>query len=188
LLKACKDHVLFWLRLRGCRLDDTGLLKLGKALTTNDALELLDVRNNAFTHNGASQFFDLLPQMKGLKSLYGRLVSDAPTEAVGMALVDGLRKNTKLRIFEDNSGATVASFFSPAVAREINFYLELNRQGRMLLRLSRRSEPPSGLWPRVLAKMSSPLDTSLLFYFLQNKPKIVKCKAAASRKRRASNT
>jgi hypothetical protein len=50
-----------------------------------------------------------------------------------------------------------------------------------------RSEPPFGLWPRVLAKLSSPHDTSLIFYFLQNKPKIVKCKAAASRKRKAGN-
>jgi hypothetical protein len=64
----------------------------------------------------------------------------------------------------------------------------LNRHGRMMLHLSGRSEPPSGLWPLVVAKLSSPRDTSLLFYFLQNKPKIVKCKAASSRKRKASNS
>jgi hypothetical protein len=102
-------------------------------------------------------------------------------EAVEMALVDGLRENTKLqKIFADDEEATLYSSFSPGVAREINFYLELNRHGRMLLRLSGRAEPSSGLWPRVLAMLSSPRDTSLLFYFLQNKPKIVKCKAAAS--------
>jgi hypothetical protein len=103
-------------------------------------------------------------------------------------LVDGLRENTKLqKIFEDNETATVDSYFSPDVAREIIFYLGLNRHGRMLLRLSGDAEPPSGLWPRVLAKLSSPRDTSLLFYFLQNKPKIVKCKTTASRKRKACN-
>jgi Ran GTPase-activating protein (RanGAP) involved in mRNA processing and transport len=39
----------------GCRLDDTGLEKLAEALTSNVSLEVLDVRNNEFTDNGASQ-------------------------------------------------------------------------------------------------------------------------------------
>jgi Ran GTPase-activating protein (RanGAP) involved in mRNA processing and transport len=181
------------LRLRRCQLDDAGLLKLGEALITNEALEVLDVRGNNFTHIGASQFFDLLPQMKGLKSVYGLvtgLLADASTNAVGLALVDGLRENTKLqKIFEDSETATVGSKFAPDVAREIDFYLGLNRHGRRMLRLSGDSEPPSGLWPRVLAKLSSRRDTSLLFYFLQNKPKIVKCKVAeTTRKRKASNS
>jgi hypothetical protein len=177
------------LNLSSCELDDTGLLKLGEALTTNDALEVLDVRGhtNTFSADGASQFVGLLSQMKGLKAVYGLVDKRdgvARTEAVGMALVDGLRENTKLqKIFEDNDDWivdwTVDSTFSPGLAREINFYLGLNR-GRVLLRLSGRSEPPSGLWPRVLAKLSSPRDTSLLFYVLQNKPKIVKCQAAAN--------
>jgi hypothetical protein len=156
------------------------------------------VRNNSFTPDGASTFFGLLPQMKCLKAVYGLVDKRhgvAPTEAVEMALVDGLRENTKLqKIFEYNDHDDVAnidSSFSPGLAREINFYLGLNRNGRILLRLSGRAEPPSGLWPRVLSKLSSPRYTSLLFYFLQNKPKIVKCKAAskaaASRKRKASN-
>jgi Ran GTPase-activating protein (RanGAP) involved in mRNA processing and transport len=179
-----------------CRLDDTGLLKLGEALTTNDTLEVLDVRGNEFTHNGASQFFDLLPQMKGLKAVYGLVAKRsgvAPTEAVGLALVDGLRKNMMLlKVFaiedSDLNARTVASMFAPDVAREINFYLELNRHGRTMLTLSGTSEPPRGLWPRVLAKLSSPRDTSLLFYFLQNKPKIVKCKAAATTRKRKACT
>jgi hypothetical protein len=175
-----------------CALDDTGLLLLGEALTTNDALEVLDLTANRFSPDGASQFFDLLPQMKGLKSVYGLaggISSVTPSEAVGSALVDGLRENTKLQnISKDNVLRTVDSAFSPGLAREINFYLGLNRRGRMLLRLSGRSESPRGLWPRVLAKLSSPRDTSLLFYFLQNKPKIVKCKAAESRKRKANNS
>jgi hypothetical protein len=139
--------------------------------------------------------------MKGLKAVYGLftlqiivLNSDAPTDAVDLALVEGLRKNTKLqKIFEDEDNdrisITLHSFFSPGVAREIESNLGLNRHGRMLLTLSEDSEPLSGLWPRVLAKLSSPRDTSLLFYFLQNKPKIVKCKAVpvASRKRKTSN-
>jgi hypothetical protein len=84
-------------------LDDTGLLKLREALTSNDALEVLDhVKYNGFTHNGASQFFELLPQMKGLKKVYGLVIMGhgvgvPPTEAVGMALVDGLRENKKLQ-------------------------------------------------------------------------------------------
>jgi hypothetical protein len=82
---------------------------------------------------------------------------------------------------------TVDSYFSLGVLRTIHFYLELNRCGRTLLRLPSRSEPPSGLWPRILAKISAPRDTSLLFYFLRNKPKLVNFKAVASRKRTLSN-
>jgi hypothetical protein len=60
---------------------------------------------------------------------------------------------------------------SPGVAREINFYLSLNRHGRMLLR------PPGGTEAQwALASGSrqdyGPRDVSLLFYFLQNKPSI----------------
>jgi Ran GTPase-activating protein (RanGAP) involved in mRNA processing and transport len=58
--------------LRSCDLDDTGLLTR-EALTSNVSLEVLDVRCNDFTHNGA-QFFELLPQMKGLKAVYGLVV------------------------------------------------------------------------------------------------------------------
>jgi hypothetical protein len=95
--------------------------------------------------------------MKGLKAVYGLftlqiivLNSDAPTDAVDLALVEGLRKNTKLqKIFEDEDNdrisITLHSFFSPGVAREIESNLGLNRHGRMLLTLSGDSEPPSGL-------------------------------------------
>jgi Ran GTPase-activating protein (RanGAP) involved in mRNA processing and transport len=169
-----------------CGLDDTGLLKLGEALTTNDVLEVLNVKENNFTYSGVSQFFELLPQMQGLKAVYGLVEKRngvAPTEAVALALVDGLRENTKLqKIFVDDNVKIVDSSFSLDIAREINYYLALNRCGRTLLRLPGCSEPPSGLWPLLLAKISAPRDTSLLFYFLQNKPKIVKCKAVASHK------
>jgi hypothetical protein len=150
------------------------------------------VRKNAFTHNGVSQFFELLPQMKGLKSVFGLVTvrnDGPPTEGVGMALANGLRKNTKLQnIFTGSDGKTVEFYFSPGVAREIDFYLSLNRHGRMLLRPPGGSEPPSGLWPRVLAKITGPRDMSLLFYFLQNKPKIVKWNAPANLKRKASDS
>jgi Ran GTPase-activating protein (RanGAP) involved in mRNA processing and transport len=166
-----------------CGLDDTGLLKLGEALTSNVSLEALDVRDNGFTHNGASQFFELLPQMNGLKVVYGLVAMRndiAPTEVGGLALVDGLRKNTMLQnIIADDDEETVDSSFPPGIAREINFYLTLNRHGRMLLRPPGGSEPPSGIWPLVLAKITGPRDMSLLLYFLQNKPRIVKWTAPA---------
>jgi hypothetical protein len=130
--------------------------------------------------------------MNGLKEVYGLVImyDGVPTEAVGMALVDGLRKNTKLqKLVAPKVGRTIIDYlFSPGVAREIKFYLSLNRHGRMLLRPPGGSEPPSGIWPRVLAKISGPLDISLLFYFLQNKPKIVKWDAPANRKREASDS
>jgi hypothetical protein len=178
------------LSLRDCDLDDTGLLQLGEALTSNVSLELLDVSENDFTHNGACQFFALLAQMKGLEAEYGLALEMSgvlPIEAVGMALLDGLRKNTKLHKIFDGADATAnSSSFSPGVAREISFYLALNRHGRMLLRPPGGSEPPSGIWPRVLANITGPHDMNLLYYFLQNKPKIVKWNAPARRKRKAS--
>jgi hypothetical protein len=180
------------LGLLSCELDDAGLLKLGEALTTNVSLQFLDVRRNDFTHSGACQFFELLPQMKGLKIVWG-LVAEKddvpPTKAVVIALLGGLRENTKVQ--EICSGgyneATVDSCFSAGVAREIDFYLSLNRHGRVLLRPPGGTEPPSGLWPRVLAKITGPRDMGLLFYFLQNKPRIVNWNAPANRKRKASD-
>jgi Ran GTPase-activating protein (RanGAP) involved in mRNA processing and transport len=180
------------LNLMCCDLNDTGLLMLGEALITNFSLEVLEVYGNDFTHNGACQFVELLPQMKGLREMHGVVVERSgvvPTEAVGTALLDGLRKNTKLqKIFADDHVATVESYFPPGVGREINFYLSLNRHGRMLLRPPGGSEPPSGLWPRVLANITGPRNISLLFYFLQNKPKLVKWNAPANRKRKASES
>jgi hypothetical protein len=85
-------------------------------LTTNDVLEVLDVAGNVFTDNGATQFFDLLPQMKGLKAVYGLSngLIGGITDGVGLALVGGLRKNTKLqKIFKDQEcGFNVRSFDS----------------------------------------------------------------------------
>jgi hypothetical protein len=180
------------LSLRACDLNDADLLKLGEALTSNISLEILDVRETDCSRDGASQFFKLLSHMKGLKTVYGLVIMGdelAPTKTFCKALVDGLRRNTKLQsLFADDDGATVESFFPPGVARRINFFLGLNRHGRMLLRPSTGSEIPSGLWPRVLAKITGPRDMSLLFYFLQNKPKIVKCNIPAIRKRKASNS
>jgi hypothetical protein len=174
-----------------CDLDDTGLLKLGEALTSNVSLEDLGVGGNDITHNGACQFFELLPQMKGLKAVDGLVVKRynvPPTEAIGIALLDGLRKNTKLRkIFADDEKVALEWYFPSGVAREIDFYLSLNRHGRMLLRPPGGAEAPSGLWPRVLAKITGPRDMSLLFYFLQNKPKIVDWNAPAYRERKASD-
>ncbi len=128
--------------------------------------------------------------MKGLKVVHGLVGDDVrPTEAAGMALLDGLRKNTKLRkIFADDEKVALEWYFPSGAAREIDFYLSLNRHGRMLLRPPGGAEAPSGLWPRVLAKITGPRDMRLLFYFLQNKPKIVKWNAPANLKRKASDS
>jgi Ran GTPase-activating protein (RanGAP) involved in mRNA processing and transport len=167
------------LNLDQCSLTDTGLLLVGEALTTNVSLKILNLGRNDFTHEGVSKFFGLLSQMKALKAVYGLVATRndiAPTEALGQALVEGLRENTNLqKIFKEDGVMIVYSYFSLGVAQKINFfYLTLNRYGRTLLQLPTRSEPPSGLWPLILAKISAPRDTSLLFYFLQNKPKLVK--------------
>lgn len=70
-LCTLKELILFF-----CDLDDTGLLKLGEALTSYVSLEVLGVRGRVFTHNGACRFFEPPPQMKGLETLDGLVVLD----------------------------------------------------------------------------------------------------------------
>jgi hypothetical protein len=77
----------------------------------------------------------------------GRMNDVPPTEAVGMALLTVSKKIPRSWNYEVKRLLTP---FSPSVAREINFYLSLNRHGRMLLRPPGGTEAPSGLWPRVL--------------------------------------
>jgi Ran GTPase-activating protein (RanGAP) involved in mRNA processing and transport len=159
------------LNLQGCEIGDEGLLKLGEALVENSTLEILRL-SDAFGHDGVSQFFQLLPQMEGLKELCLSHDDGMVNEELCLAVVDGLRKNTGLqRLTCGYGGSTTwhdeaSSHIKPLIA----FYLDLNRNGRRLLEPPLASRVPVSLWPRILANMSSPEDTSLLYYFLRKKP------------------
>jgi hypothetical protein len=87
--------------------------------------------------------------MKGLKTVYGLQLRRMTFLPLKLLRPDGLRENTKQRSSRTLT-MTSEGLLTPVfagVAREINFYLSLNRHGRMLLdHLEERAS--SGLWPR----------------------------------------
>ncbi len=87
-------------------------------------------------------------------------------------VVDGLQENTSLqRISWD---LEIWYKLAPSNIKElIDFYLNLNRNGRKFLEPPLTTRVPASLWPSVFAKMSSPQDASLLYYFLQKKPELL---------------
>jgi Ran GTPase-activating protein (RanGAP) involved in mRNA processing and transport len=158
------------LNLQCCEIGDEGLLKLGEALVENLTLQILRL-SDAFGQDGVSQFFQLLPQMEGLKELCLDHCVGMDNEDFYVALVDGLRKNTSLHRLTYQGGETTWHDEAPSHVKPlIAFYLDLNRNGRKLLEPPLALRAPIGLWPHILANMLSPEDTSLLYYFLRKKP------------------
>jgi Ran GTPase-activating protein (RanGAP) involved in mRNA processing and transport len=164
------------LDLEWCEIGNNGLLKLGEALVENSTLKILRLCDD-FGAEAVSQFFELLPQMKGLKELRLSHCDVMNNEELCVAVVDGLRKNTSLqrltykvgRVQENTWHDQAPSHIKPLIA----FYLNLNRNGRRLLEPTLVSCIPLGLWPRILANMSFTKDISLLYYFLQKRPSLV---------------
>jgi hypothetical protein len=160
------------LRLGTCGISDEGLIQLGEALVENSTLEMIQLEDNTFGQDALSRFFQLLPQMDGLKEL-GLTESDVDSEELYSAVVDGLRENTSLLRITCYDGEIWHEEAPSDIKALIDFYLNLNRNGRKFLEPPLTSRVPAGLWPRVLAKMSSPQDTSLLYYFLQKKAELL---------------
>jgi Ran GTPase-activating protein (RanGAP) involved in mRNA processing and transport len=160
------------LNLQRCEIGNEGLLNLGEALVENSTLEILRLRDD-FGQDGVVKFFQLLPQMEGLMALC-IASDDMVSEEFWVAVVDGLRKNTGLqRLTCEANGITWHEGAPPHVKPLIELYLNLNRNGRKWLEAPLASRVPVGLWPLILANMSSPKDTSLLYYFLRKKPSLV---------------
>jgi hypothetical protein len=161
------------LDLQDCDIGDAGLLKLGELLVENSTLEILRLRDD-FGRVGVSQFFQLLPRMEGLKELCLNYCGGIVNEELCVTLVDGLRNNTGLQRLTCAGGDLSWYQHAPAHVKPlIYFYLHLNRNGRKWLEAPLASRVPVGLWPHILAKMSSPKDNSLLYYFLRKKPSLV---------------
>jgi Ran GTPase-activating protein (RanGAP) involved in mRNA processing and transport len=165
------------LDLQHCDILNEGLMKLGEALVQNSTLEILLLCDD-FGEDAVSQFFELLPQMKGLKELRLNHCDVMNNEELCVAVIDGLRKNTSLQRLKCEGGTRIQdntwhdqapSHIKPLIA----FYLNLNRNGRRMLEPPLVSRIPLGLWPRILANMSSPKDISLLYYFLRKRPSLV---------------
>jgi Ran GTPase-activating protein (RanGAP) involved in mRNA processing and transport len=162
------------LRLEMCEISDEGLIQLGEALVDNSTLEIIRLDGNDYDQDGVCQFFQLFSQMEGLKELSLDVFDDMANKELCSAVVDGLRKNTSLqRLSSCVSGDGMWHEEAPSdIKALIEFYLNLNRNGRKFLEPPLTSRVPASLWPSVLAKMSSPQDTSLLYYFLQKKPEL----------------
>jgi hypothetical protein len=92
--------------------------------------------------------------MNGLKEL-GLGGLDMDSEEFHSAVVDGLRENTSLQRLV--CGGSIWHEEAPSDIRAlIDFYLDLNRNGRKFLEPPLTSRVAAGVWPSVLAKMSSP--------------------------------
>jgi hypothetical protein len=129
--------------------------------------------------------------MKGSKAVYGLVDDDrrngvVPTNAFEMALVDGLREITKIQKIFYETHLNVSTLLTPIFSwsRTGNQFLcrPESPHGRMLLRLSERSEPPNGVGPRLLAKLTSPHDTSVLFYYFAEQDKNSKVQGSSESK------
>jgi Ran GTPase-activating protein (RanGAP) involved in mRNA processing and transport len=161
------------LDLAHCEIGNEGLRLLGEAMVENTTLEILWLENNNFDQDALSRFFQLLPQMEGLKKLNLCEFPDMANDEFWSAVVDGLRENTSLQQLTWDNGSMDWHGGAPSHAKAlIDFYLNLNRNGRQFLEPPLTSRVPDSLWPRILAKMSSPQDTSLLYYFLQKKQEL----------------
>jgi hypothetical protein len=178
LLKACKDHAPLK-EPREMILTTPDCSNLGGLGQTT--LEVLDVRENNDITPTDSHFCDLLPQMKGLKAVYGLIPysNDGTTDAAGFGIVDGLRKMKLRNLFADEDNSLIV--------RALECYFSSCRTGNRFLSRSespwpnvayivRHSEPPRALASG--ARQASPRNTSLLTFAEQ--AKIVKCKAAAT--------
>ena len=165
------------LSLFSCHVGKEELLKLGEALVENKTLEIIDLRRNAFDADTVSQFFELLPKMKGLKQVMFD-GSDINDTNVGSAIVKGLRVNTSLETIYGISESQLSSHLK----RSIIHHMRMNRNGRKFLREPLTNRMPMGAWPHILAKISPPLHRDQLFYFLRHKANLVKSETTRKRK------
>jgi len=111
--------------------------------------------------------------MQGLKEV--TLDGVQVTESAASALAKSLKKNMILQ--EIKMDFTCIS--SNTMIR-IHFYLTLNRFGRRLIRPD--VSMPLGLWANLLATMTTPNDSSYLFYFLKHKTDLVQMPMSGKRK------
>lgn len=171
------NRMLRRLYLQGLGLCNEWLLLIGEALTVNTTLELLDVRHaysfyqarsvicNRLDEVGVRAFVRLLPRMHGLTELHGLCITDEETAST---LAECLRDNTVIEVFSEVS----IPEWSPS-RRLIDFYLEMNKRGRKLLRARDGVTIPVGLWASVLSHVSPLKHNRFMYCLLQHKPDLV---------------
>ena len=86
------------------------------------------------------------------------------------ALVDGMKRNFCLRQLEldekEEWQPLIQSYLD-----DVEFYLDLNRKGRYLLRDQHHHDMTPSLWPSILAYSNN--NVSRLYYFLREQPWLV---------------
>jgi Ran GTPase-activating protein (RanGAP) involved in mRNA processing and transport len=82
--------------LSDCGIIGEGLIQLGEALVENSTLEIIHLDGNDLDQHALSRFFQLLPQMDGLKELCLTELG-VDSEELHSTVVDGLRENTSLQ-------------------------------------------------------------------------------------------
>ena len=147
------NRTLQTLSLRECNINDKDLDGIVSTLCSNPILESVDIRYNRITSYGVKNIFAKnLVSMTGLKRIFLRQgIGVALQDDVRDALIEGLKVNYSLQKMDLFEWVT-----------EIEYYIDLNRSGRCLLRdyykngcgdNSRPVSIQSGLWPHVLERI-----------------------------------
>ncbi|CAJ1965095.1 unnamed protein product [Cylindrotheca closterium] len=117
--------------------EDHLLRELADALTSNQHLLKLNLKDIALATDDFQYFAKCLPKMKGLESIvFGEL-----NDTFADALLSGLKDNDTLKHMD-------GPFGDGSCWRKIDFYLRWNRGGRKILKMA----PPSVLLPKILSR------------------------------------
>jgi hypothetical protein len=155
-----------------------GAKSLAESLKVNKTLKVLDVRYNGITVEGIRAFRDMLVQgNKTLQYLYFEEGRNKNTKScchrrleIGYDRGHQARKPSGAMFVEEASQSTeLCDCECCRLREEINYYLALNRAGRHTFG---DFNLPSGLWPRIIERVSSG-DPKILYAMLTSRPDIL---------------
>lgn len=143
LFHSLKDRstTLKQLDLSGNKISDPDVLQLSLSMESNTSLKYLNLQNCQLTEQGIQYSIAAsLPRWKALTTinLGGNMFMDASARA----MLEGLKRNYTLQHW--------GNLFYYKCSDEIQFYLDSNWAGRIIL----RQAIPTGLWPLVLARVN----------------------------------
>lgn len=150
---------------------DRGVEALANSMTSNVSLTRISFASNGIGNHGLQAFGKRLPEMKGLEQLDA---GDFYDTIAAEALLEGLKRNTRLSVLHFQSPVYECFGSTSSVEEELDFFRRLNKSGRSLLHAP---EASSSLWPSVLAKaciytseLGSP---DVLYYLLRERPDLL---------------
>jgi hypothetical protein len=167
------------LSLSSCGIRDDGFIALVSALEQNTSLLHLDwgyQHGGSFSERAFLALAESLPNIKVLQQL-----SFDWCDSLGstmLLLLAGLRKNTSLFCFHAKGCALYSVFPTPEEAARCagGWMQEIEGLGYRnrcltLMRASKETLPPLGVWPRALARVATYPDS--MFKVLRSKPSLV---------------